>query len=1026
MNMKKIISAACLFMLCSMTMAQTIKVVSTQGKTTSYDASKLDSISFNYGTRGFSVHSGDSTDTYTFDKVTSLNVDSKYLFAHPDTVYVGDHTQKFAFQLNTNVEYDATPSNAWLRADGNVTGSDSLRFIATNNPLMTKREGKIIFVNSNDDTMRDTLVVVQAGKTDTHFIDIDWNKATLNSFNENTGQCVITFQGDVPEMGQYDAFLLPTDNSYIIRVVNNATYVGDSKTVTLATREGKMGNLFKGKKFTLCSDPNYSEDPAAAPALARRAGIADAGTIYYPETIELCADGKPFAVVYDRSKADGSRRAQLSKEYNIFEYSKDNSGEEIGGGLSWETCTFDVGLKGVFQFDFGDIPWEQVRFGDLIDMKAYLEGDFNTELILKYALSAGIEWSAEKVLKEDIFSYRVKFMVGLVPVWINISSDLMAGAEASANGEISITGGVKASANLKAGMQWSKATGVTPIYEFEKNWELVEPEVKAEAHAEAKAYTWPRIKIGIYDVICPTIDPKPYIRAYADARAEEIPYFGWDAGVTAGVDLTLGLSLDLFFFEKEIADIEPINLVDVDLVTLPQCIDMMSQANRNIMVGDTCHVIYRVMAKNRLTNSEFPLPGALLHVEKAEGSGGTIDSDQKFNNNPEWCYTNKKGEVVVVYTQNDTIPAKINVTLMTGDEEKDIEVPEWSCTIKDYRLTALDVDETDNSIIASSSGRAEQKYLLEEYTKGSAETDGRWQGMNNVTVDFKATGGTMDANSATTQDGGKVTAVFNGGNGYDGNGTLKASAYISEFDTTLTTKPIKVLAFKFEDDDLTKCYNLADNTALCYGKVYQGQTFNVKWYTHVYNEYMKKANISFTVGRNVSYTEKDGWTDNGTGFGYYNGSYMYRVGDKEYLLSEDWEQIVDITRHYTHEGVDCTFSNVEDFPIDQTGYFNSSICIVREWKIWTEESETTVNYRYFYEDENGEKHYVGSRTDHSTKDPEERDGDARWEQGNSFPGGDAVLFEENGKFVYLYYTMMGNLKLYVKAVFDKASNTVND
>ena len=1019
--MKKILSAACLFMLCTATMAQTIKVVNMQGKTTSYDASKLDSVSFQRGTPGFTIHSGNATAQYAFSQVQSLSASSEHLFAHPDTVYVGDKTQKFTFQLNTNIEYDATTSNAWLRADGNITGTDSLRFIATNNPLMTKREGKIFFVNKDDDSMRDTLVVVQAGKTDSHYIDIDWNTTSVTSFNEQTGYTVLTFQGEAPDMGKYDVFLMPMDNSYAIRLVDNATHTPGSHIVTLNTREGKMGNLFKSKSFTLCSDPNYSEEPANAPALARRAGVSETGPIFYPETIELCADGKPFAEVYNRQQA--MRRSQMSKEFNIFEYNYDNSGAEIGGGLSWETCTFDVGLKGIFHFNFGDVAWEQVRFGDLIDFKAYLEGDFNTELVLKYALSAGVEWSAEKVLKEDIFSYRVKFMVGTIPVWINISSDLMAGAEASANGEISITGGIKASANLKAGLQWNKAIGVTPIYEFEKNWELVEPEVKAEAHAEAKAYTWPQIKIGIYDVLCPTINPKPYIRAYADARAEKVPYFGWDAGLTAGVDLTLGLSLDLFFFEKDLGEIDPINLIDVDLVKLPQRIDMISNADRNIMVGDTCHVVYRVMSKNRLTNSEFPLPGVLLHVEKAEGSGGTIDSDQKFNDDPEWCYTDKKGEVTVVYTQNDTIPAKINVTLMTGDEEKDIEVPEWSCTIKDYRLTALDVDETENSIIASSSGRAEQKYLLEEYTKGSAETDGRWQGMNNVTVDFKATGGTMEANSATTQDGGKVTAVFNGGNGYDGNGTLTASAYIAEFDTTLTTQAVKVLAFKFEDNELTKCYNLADNTAVCYGKVYQGQTLNVKWGTHVYNEYMKHADMRFTIGRDVSYTEKDGWTDNGTGFGYYNGSYMYRVGDKEYLLSDDWEQIVDITRHYTHEGVDCTFSSVENFPIDQTGYFNSSICIVREWKIWTEESETTVNHRYFYEDD-GRRHYVGSKTDHSTKDPVEREGDARWEQGNSFPGGDAVLFEENGKFVYLYYTMMGNLKLYVKAVFDREGNTV--
>lgn len=1021
--MKKIVSAACLFMLCTMTMAQTIKVVNKQGKATSYDASKLDSISFNYGTRGFSVHSGNNTDTYTFDKVTSLSANSKYLFAHPDTVYVSGNTQKFAFQLNTNVEYDVTSSNAWLHADGNVTGSDSLRFIATNNPLMTKREGKIFFVNKADDSMRDTVVVVQAGKTDTHFVDIDWNTTSVTSFNENTGYTVLTFQGEVPEMGQYDVFLQPTDNSYIIRVVDNATHAEGSRTVTLATREGKMGNLFKKQKFTLCSDPNFSEDPTAAPDLARRAGIVDAGTIYYPETIELCADGKPFAVVYDRSKAVDSRRAQLTKEFNIFEYSKDNSGEEIGGGLSWESCKFDVGLKGVFQFDFGDIAWEKVRFGDLIDFKSYLEGNFNTELILKYALSTGVEWEAEKVLKEDIFSYRVKFMVGPVPVWINISSDLMAGAEAKAEGTISLTGGVKASASLKAGMQWNKAVGVTPIYEFEKNWELVEPEVKAEAHAEAKAYTWPRIKIGIYDVLCPTIDPKPYIRAYADARAEKIPYFGWDAGLTAGVDLNLGLSLDLFFWEKQIGEIEPINLVDVDLLKAPQRIDLMNARDRNVMVGDTCHIIYRVMAKNHLTQSEFPLPGALLHIEKSEDGGGTIDSDQKFNNNPEWCYTNKKGEVVVVYTQNDTIPAKINVTLMTGDEEQDIEVPEWSCAIKDYRLTALDVDETENSIIAGSNGKAEQKYLLEEYTKGDANTNGRWQVMNNVTVNFKATGGTVEPNSAKTKDGGRVTAVFNGGDHYDGNGTLTASAYIAEFDTTLTTPAIKVLAFKFEDDDLTKCYNLADNTALCYGKVYHGETFNVEWGTHVYNEYMKQANMSFSLEKPYSHTESSHVKDSRTFLAPYNGTSMYVVSDnKAYAIQCESERDGEYTKHWTRHEVECTFSSVEDFPIDRQGS-NSALCIVLEGTTGYAEWHGVDKRTYFYIDDNYQSHVLGKET-LTSEGPWDIDDMVRWDSENNYPGGSAVLFEENGKFVYLYYAMMGNLRLYVKAVFDKEGNTV--
>ena len=1016
MNMKKILSATiCLLMLCMTAFGQTIKVIDKNGKTTSFDASKLDSVSFQKGTPGFTVHQAGSISSYTFSKVRSLSASSEHIFAHPDTVYVGDMTQKFTFQLNTNVEYDMTPSSAWLRPDGKVTGSDSLRFIATNNPLMTKREGKIFFVNKDDDTMRDTLVVVQAGKSDSHFIDIDWSTTSVTTFNENTGYTVLTFQGEVPEMGEYDVFLQPTDNSYIIRVVDNATHAEGSKTVTLATREGKMGNLFKKQKFTLCSDPNYSDDPTAAPALARRAGIVDVGTIYYPETIELCADGKPFAVVYDRSKAVDSHRAQLTQEFNIFEYKKDNSGEEIGGGLSWESCIFDVGLKGVFQFDFGDIEWEKVRFGDLIDMKTYLEGNFNTELILKYALSAGVEWEAEKVLKEDIFSYRVKFMVGPVPVWINISSDLMAGADAKAEGTISLTGGIKASASLKAGMQWNKAVGVTPIYEFEKNWELVEPEIKAEAHAEAKAYTWPRIKIGIYDVLCPTIDPKPYIRAYADARAEKIPYFGWDAGLTAGVDLTLGLSLDLFFWEKKVGEIEPINLVDVDLVKLPQRIDLMNARERNVMVGDTCHIIYRVMGKNRLTNSEFPLPGVLLHVEKSEDSGGTIDSDQKFNDNPEWCYTNKKGEVVVVYTQNDTIPAKINVTLMTGDEEQDIEVQEWSCAIKDYRLTALDVDETENCIIAGSNGKAEQKYLLEEYTKGDAKTNGRWLGMNNVTVNFEVTGGTLEANSAKTKDGGRVTAKFDGGDHYDGKSTLTATAYIAEFDTTLTVTPIKILAFKFEDDELTKCYNLADNTALCYGAFSNGDILNVTWATKVFNGYMNWVDIGINIGKDynevIAYTN----TESGQGAGYYNGE----PHECDYVQTVHWKYT------YTHKDVICGYNAQNNLPMDFVGRYTNATSAVQEERYGTVENTSTTHYTYYGTNDQGERVVIGTDTKNSSYGPNNIVPGQWWNAARENTAG-AALFEENGNIVYLYYIIdeAENYRLYVKGVFDKASNTV--
>lgn len=1008
--------------------AQTIKVVSKQGKVTNFDVSKTDSVTFQSATPGFTIYGNQTKAQYTFDKVEKINTDAKYLFSHPDTVYVNGNTGKFAFQLNANVDYTIEPSAAWIRYDGKVTGTDSLRFIFTNNPLMTNREGKVFFVSKTNDAMRDTLVVVQTGKNDTHYIDIDWATTTVNSFNEATGQCVLTFQGEVPEMGQYDAFLLPTTDSYCIRLVDNATQTPGSKTVTLATREGKMGNLFRNKSFTLCSDPNYDPNAANARALMQKAGIADDSNIIYPEVIELCADGKPIGEVYNRRAP--RRATELNKAFNIYELNYDKSGDVIwesgSHSISWEKCTFDVGLKGVFYFNFGDIPWEQVRFGDLNMFQSYLEGDFNTELILKYALSKRAEFTYEKTLKEDIFSYRVKFMVGTIPVWINISSDLKASVEASAEGTVSVTSGVTASANVKAGLQWDRVNGATPIKSFTYDYSLVEPEVNAEAHAEAKAYVWPEIKIGIYDVLCPTINPKPYIRAYADARTAESnkPYFGWNAGVSTGVDLTLGLSLDLFFFEKDLGEIEPINLVDFDLVELPYRFELMNKANRNILPGDTCHIIYQVKGKNRITNSEYLMPGALVKVEKT--GGGTLTSDQMADQEGEFYYTNKNGEIVLVYTQSDDTPANIKATLVTGDEERDKEAVEWKATIKDYRLKALEVDETTNTVTASSSGKVNVKYLLEEYSKSSTETsdEGRWVGMNNVNLTFKTTGGSVEEQTVKTADGGYATAKFDGGNGYAGNGTLEASAYIAEFDTTLTVPVIKIDKFKFDDTDLNKCYNLADNTALCYGKVFKGETFNVKWSTHVYDEYMKQADMSFSLEKPYSHTESSHVADSRTFLAPYNGTSMYVVSDnKAYAIQCESERDGEYTKHWTRHEVECTFSSVEDFPIDRQGS-NSALCIVLEGTTGYAEWHGVDKRTYFYIDDNYQSHVLGKET--LTSDgPWDIDDMVRWDSGNNYPGGSAVLFEENGKFIYLYYAMIDNLKLYVKAVFDREGNTVN-
>ena len=754
-----------------------------------------------------------------------------YLIVSPDTVYVGADGQDFAFELSTNAAYDYTPSAAWFSYVSDIAGTDSLRFNATMNPNTRQRLGYIAFASKNGGELKDTIWVVQYAKRDSRYIDINWNRTSIESYNRETGRAVLVFQDPIPVMGDHDVTLLPGTETYEIRIIDDVQQLSDTK-VQIDTREGKMGNLFKDQQFTLCSDPNYDPSdsggssgggtkPSSARGMVRGSGIDVCGPVYYPETIEVLKNGVPVGEVYNRARAatrDAQLTSELTKEFNIFEYNYDNSGaviwEKGAHSVSWQECKFDVGLKGIFAFDFGDVEWENVRFGDLKNFKAYLDGDFNTDLILKYTLTKGVEASVEKTLVKDIFSYRVKFMVGTIPVWINLSSDLMASVEAKAEAQVSVSGGVRAHANLKGGVEWDTNRGVNPISSFDYQYEVVKPEVEAEAHAEAKAYVWPQINIGIYDVLAPTINPKPYIRAYADARTAEAnkPFFGWNAGVSAGIDLTLGLSLQLWKWKKEIAEIDPINLVDCDLVAIPTKIEIADERlTRNVMKGDTCHVTYRVKGYNAITGSEYSIPLACVKIEK--DGGGEIDSQQWKG--ADYFYTNKDGEIDVVYTQTDENPATLKATLITGDEDRDMETKEWRTVYYDYRFTAPDADEPEHSVQATRAGKADVKYQVEEFVKYNADDEGQWRNKEGVAVVFEPTNGKMEADTVRTNSNGIAIGKFDGGEGFDG-GSVAVKAIIEEFDTIYVDK-LTINKFSFDDPKLAKAYNLKDNTVLACG-----------------------------------------------------------------------------------------------------------------------------------------------------------------------------------------------------------------
>ncbi len=753
----------------SMVQAQSFVIVDKNGNKITYDVSKIEQIKFQDNPPAFTVYEvkdeaqkPEDTEepgqepteptepvveqtTFVFEEVQSFSGEPDFLFSHPDTVYVGADAESFRFQLRTNVDYTYNVSDTWLNYSDAVEGTDSLQFEAGMNPMTTQRIGYIAFA-SKDENQRDTLWVVQYGKRDSRYIDIDWTTTTLDSFNEESGEAKLTFSGDVPVMGDYDVVLLPKDDSYIIRLIDNVQQADGSKTVTLSTRQGLMGNLFKNQKFTLATE-------AGAPRRAASPEYDDA-PVYLPTKVEIFT-GDKYVEVYNAAKQ--SHRAPIGYENEFFSWEYNQNGAVLWESglqsLSWDKLNFNIGLKGLFSFDFGDIPFEKVRMGDLQHLKIALEGGFDMEMVLKYLVSSQVEWKKEWTLKEDVFQAKYTFMVGTVPVYISVGADLMAEVGLGASGEASITSGIKASNTVTYGVEWdAKDNSVSKIAECEKNLELVGPDVDIKAHAEARATVYPQIEIGIYKVLCPTISPQPYIKAEADGRLVDNQYVAWNAGVSTGVDLGLGLSLDLFFWEWQLADIDPINVFDLPLVSLPDEIKLLNEPEEEVLINGKREVKYHVTNKINLTGKTYNAPGVLVHFDV---EGGELED--------EYGYTDKDGNVSAFFTLTETKGGKVKAEVVLGaegeapeegtavDEEDGIKADDWTALAIDHRLTA-----TPASQEIEKGATAAITYKLERYTSKTGE----WSGYGGQTVEFTATSGSVAPVSAVTSQDGTVTVTF--------------------------------------------------------------------------------------------------------------------------------------------------------------------------------------------------------------------------------------------------------------------------
>lgn len=465
-----------------------------------------------------------------------------------------------------------------------------------------------------------TVTVTQYGAIQTDYADLGLDEAgTSVTYNSGSGTLTVTYDGDTPpSVKEGQAVVLDEKYGYDIRVIENASVSGN--TLTLETEQGNMADLFRNTSFTLATSGNVNTRSADGRRIITpsEVGYLDAGGIYHK--------------IYSRAAATRGETYQNGEE--LWSFHKDFNGTTIAEGnagrLYWETCSFDAGLNGEFTFDFGEKKIDEVRSKGEINLFRYaLNGTLDMDFLLKYHYEANYSEDDDEIIAENVIPTIVfKFMVGTVPVYIQVDTHLGKYTEFSAEGEVDASAGVMLGAEMNMGVEWTKESGARVIQDASTSMDLHHPTFEAKASAEAKVSYYPHIDIRLYKFLGPWVEPRPYLKekvgAGFRASTDGDNHIGWKAETYAGMDLKLGLDLDFGIWEFNAWTSEMYNPVEDRLLfEAPSRITLISpENNTEVKSGEIVTAEFLVESYSPLTGKYYPCPLALVNLEV---DGGTLD-----------------------------------------------------------------------------------------------------------------------------------------------------------------------------------------------------------------------------------------------------------------------------------------------------------------------------------------------------------------------------------------------------------------
>ncbi|MDX9747058.1 MAG: hypothetical protein RBT57_01010 [Paludibacter sp.] len=464
--------------------------------------------------------------------------------------------------------------------------------------------------------------------------------------------------------------LLSSDSSSSIRIVSDIKLTKDS--VIVNTINGNLSNIFINKSIKLnTAAKTTAQSITGTKNNWQSRNKTHADDFIHPSKILDKNFNQVKIRKYDTESGNGP---MINFEHNFSGkkiYDENGFLVQISEGY----YKFNGELKFELDYDQPKFDFKNLKInnGNLKRFSFYTDPDYtyvDSKIILSAQAAGQLSIKKKITIAENVFNKTFMFLVGEVPVWVEVKMDLMAMTSFNVNATFEVSGGISASANPKFGATYENGEWKS-IKEAIYTSTMHGPNVNGKADEQLQFEIYPHISIRFYEMIGPYLDIAPYYRQDMNISISG----NSDFGLYKGSNLRLGVSMDCF--DENIFDYNYEFKFKED--TLYRTPHRLLLASGNNQVGEEGKPLNEKIILQVLDSKNNPVPYYPVNfnylTENGEPSILNTDVNGKVYFN--WILSDKSGEHVLAAFLKDGHDNKmINTeTLINASTQNVIKTP---------------------------------------------------------------------------------------------------------------------------------------------------------------------------------------------------------------------------------------------------------------------------------------------------------------------------------------------------------------